>query len=177
MKYRFSFLAVFLKRSLLETVYFLIGSVSTYKTFVVMPWSLIQRQRLAFERKVLEAYFRNKVKWINQTDQDATKVEVPITCSNDKEYTLRVDLPSDFPNSFPSMIVSSPRHCLKKKNGSFLNGSSGEDHTLPNKDGCTQICHCRPGLWKNDCTLYQVITKGLVWLEAYEVHLPDWRSA
>lgn len=136
-----------------------------------MPWSLVQRQRLAFERKVLEGYFRNKVKWINPTDQDATKVEVSITSSNDKEYTLRVYLPSDFPNSCPSMIVSFPCHCLKKKDGSFLNGSSGEDHTLSSKDGCTQICHSRSGLWQNDYTLYQVVTKGLVWLEAYELHL------
>ena len=136
-----------------------------------MPWSLSQRQRLARERNELEAYFRDTVKWINPTDQHATKVEVTVACSNDKEYTLRVYLPSDFPNSCPSMIVSSPCYCLKKNSGSFLNVSSGEDHTLPSKDGCTQICHCKPDLWRNDCTLYQVITKGLIWLEAYEVHL------
>lgn len=112
-----------------------------------------------------------KSKWINPADQHATKVEVTVTLSNDKEYTLRVSLPSDFPNSCPSMIVSVPRYCLKKKNGSSLNVSSGEDHTLPSKDGCTQICYCRPDLWRNDYTLYQVITKGVTWLEAYEVHL------
>ena len=136
-----------------------------------MPWSLSQRQRLARERNELEAYFRDTVKWINPTDQHATKVEVTVTCSNDKEYTLRVYLPSDFPNSCPSMIVSSPCYCLKKNSGSFLNVSSSEDHTLSSKDGCTQICHCKPDLWRNDNTLNQVITKGLIWLEAYEVHL------
>lgn len=136
-----------------------------------MPWSLFQRQRLARQRRDLEEYFRNKVKWINPADQHATKVEVTVTLSNDKQYTLRVSLPSDFPNSCPSMIVSVPRYCLKKKNGCFLNVSSAEDHTLPSKDGCTQICHCRPDLWRNDCTLYQVFIKGLTWLEAYEVHL------
>ena len=111
-----------------------------------MPWSLFQRQRLARQRRELEEYFRNKVKWINPADQHATKVEVTVTLSNDKQYTLRVSLPSDFPNSCPSMIVSVPRYCLKKKNGCFLNVSSAEDHTLPSKDGCTQICHCRPDL-------------------------------
>ena len=80
-----------------------------------MPWSLFQRQRLARQRKELEAYFRDKVKWINPADQHTTKVEVTVTLSNDKEYTLRVYLPSDFPNSCPSMIVSLPRCCLKKK--------------------------------------------------------------
>lgn len=136
-----------------------------------MPWSLFQRQRLARQRRELEEYFCNKVKWINPADQHASKVEVTVTLSNDKQYTLRVSLPSDFPNSCPSMIVSVPRDCLKKKNGCFLNVSSAEDHTLPSKDGCTQICHCRTDLWRNDCTLHQVFIKGLTWLEAYEVHL------
>lgn len=136
-----------------------------------MPWSLFQRQRLARQRRELEEYFCNKVKWINPADQHASNVEVTVTLSNDKQYTLSVSLPSDFPNSCPSMIVSVPRDCLKKKNGCFLNVSSAEDHTLPSKDGCTQICHCRPDLWRNDCTLYQVFIKGLTWLEAYEVHL------
>lgn len=136
-----------------------------------MPWSLFQRQRLARQRRELEEYFRNKVKWINPADQHASNVEVTVTLSNDKQYTLSVSLPSDFPNSCPSMIVSVPRYCLKKKNGCFLNVSSAEDHTLPSKDGCTQICHCRTDLWRNDCTLHQVFIKGLTWLEDYEVHL------
>lgn len=136
-----------------------------------MPWSLVQRRRLAFERKLLETHFRNEVIWINPTDRGDTTVEVVVACSSDKEYTLRVYLPSDFPNSCPSMIVCSPCHCLMKKNGTFLSGWSGEDHTLSSKNGCTQICHWRPDLWKDEYTLYQVIMKGLVWLEAYEVHL------
>ena len=136
-----------------------------------MPWSPAQIQILAKERELLEEYFRDKVRWINPSDQENAKVEVRIACSNDKQYSLKVYLPPDFPNSCPSLIVSSPNHCLRKRNGSFLNSSSGEDHTLASIDGCTRICHCKPGSWRSDSTLHQVIVKGLVWLEAYEVHL------
>ena len=134
-----------------------------------MPWSPTQRQRLGFEKDLLEKYFRNRVSWINPTAN--TRVEVRVTCTNDKQYTLRVYLPSDYPNSCPQMVVSSPSSCLRRQNGSLLNESSGADHTYGTRDGLTVICHFRPNLWRDDNTLYQVIMKGLIWLEAYEAHL------
>ena len=134
-----------------------------------MPWSANQRQRLGFEKDLLEKYFRGRVSWINPTDD--TRVEVRVTCTNDKEYTLRVYLPSDYPSSCPDMIVSSPSSCLRKKDGSTMSGMNGTDHTLGTRDGCTMICHFRKSSWKDDNTLYQVVMKGLIWLEAYEAHL------
>ena len=71
-----------------------------------MPWSPKQQQRLALEKDLLEKYFGSKVSWIDPTGN--TKVEVRVICSNDKRYTLRVYVPSDYPNSCPQMIVSSP---------------------------------------------------------------------
>ena len=134
-----------------------------------MPWSPTQRQRLGFEKDLLEKYFRNRVSWMNPTSD--TRVEVRVTCTNDKQYTLRVYLPSDYPNSCPQMVVSSPSSCLRRQNGSLLNESSGADHTYGTRDGLTVICHFQPSLWRDDNTLYQVIMKGLIWLEAYEAHL------
>ena len=134
-----------------------------------MPWSVTQQKRLGFEKDLLEKYFRNRVSWMNPTAN--TRVEVRVTCTNDKQYTLRVYLPSDYPNSCPQMVVSSPSSCLRKKNGSQLSCMSGDDHTLESIDGCTQICHYNSGLWRDDNTLYQVIMKGMIWLEAYEAHL------
>ena len=134
-----------------------------------MPWSATQQRRLGFEKDLLEKYFRNRVAWINPTGD--TRVEVRVTCTNDKQYTLRVYLPADYPNSCPQMVVSSPSSFLRMKNGSLLNGMSGANHTLGSKDGCTQICHFNSSLWRDDNTLYQIIMKGLIWLEAYEAHL------
>ena len=135
-----------------------------------MPWSATQRQRLAFEKSLLEKYFRNRVSWIDPTGD--TKVEVRVTCSNDKQYTLRLYLPQDFPNSVPPMIVKTPwMTTLKKRDGRTDMGECAGDHTYGTRDGCTQICHFKPALWKDNNTLYQVVMKGLIWLEAYEAHL------
>ena len=137
---------------------------------VGMSWSATQRQRLAYEKSLLEKYFQNRVTWINPTEAGETKVEVIVTCSNDKQYILRVYLPPDFPNSVPPMTVKTPSMTtLKKRNGNALHGIA--DHTYGVRDGCTQICHFKPDLWKDNNTLYQVVMKGLIWLEAYQAHL------
>ena len=99
-----------------------------------------------------------------------------MTCSNDRQHTLRVYLPSDYPNSVPDMIVKTPgMTTLKSRSGGEMCGGS-IDHIYGSRDGCTQICHFRPGLWKDDNTLYQVIMKGMIWLEAYEAHLRTGRN-
>ena len=100
-----------------------------------MPWSATQQKRLGFEKNILEKYFGNRVSWINPTGD--TKVEVRVTTTSDKQYTLRVYLPGDFPNSCPQMIVSNPSSCLRAKDGSSLSGMSGINHTLGSIDGCT----------------------------------------
>jgi len=137
-----------------------------------MPWSAAQQQRLGFEKDLLEKYFRGRVSWIDPTG--STRVEVRVTCTNDKQYTLRVYLPSDYPSSCPEMVVkpfSFFSSYLRKKDGTKMDDASGSDHTYGSRDGYTQICHFQPSLWKDDNTLYQVIMKGLIWLEAYEAHL------
>ena len=140
-----------------------------YRQPFTMTWSQAQRQRLAFEKSLLEKYFGSKISWIDPTGN--TRVEVRVICSNDKRYTLRVYLPSDYPNSCPEMIVSSPSSCLRTRDGSPLNSGSTSFHILSSKDGCTQICHFNSGLWRSENTLYQIVMKGMIWLEAYEAHL------
>ena len=134
----------------------------------MMPWSQVQRKRLGFEKTLLENYFRNRVTWISPGDQ--TKVEVRVTCTSNKQYTLRVYLPHDFPNSCPKMVVKTSSK-LKAANGQLLEEYPGDNHVGYTVGGYTGICHFRPNLWKSDNTLYQVVMKGLIWLEAYEAHL------
>lgn len=136
-----------------------------------MPWSLSQSRRLAIESRNLERSFdHDKVKWINPTGD--TQVEVKVTCSNGKNYTIRVYLPSDFPNSCPEVVVISlSSGLLARKDGSLMSMMNGYDHILSSKDGYTQICHFRPHLWRDNNTIHQVIMKGLHWLEAYELYL------
>ena len=72
-----------------------------------MPWTPVQRNRLATEKRVLEHFFPGKVTWIDPTGD--TKVEVLLNTNNGHKYCLRIylkstDGSSDFPNSVPDMV-------------------------------------------------------------------------
>ncbi|XP_068719349.1 uncharacterized protein [Montipora capricornis] len=140
-----------------------------------MSWSSSQQKRLGYEKGILTKYFGSKVSWINPTARGDTRVEVRVTCTNDNKYTLRVYLPSDFPNACPSMVVIPPSskwfsYYLRTKNGDKMNDLSASYHTLEGIDGFTCICHFNKSLWTDNNTIYQVVMKGMIWLEAYEAH-------
>ena len=134
-----------------------------------MGWSGAQRERLGMEKRLLKKYFPGRVTWIDPTGN--TKVEVRMTTNNDKSYTLRIDIPWDFPNSCPEMVVCDPPSVLCKEDGSLLNMGSYTNHIWRSRDGLTRICHCRLDQWASDSALYTVFLKGRIWLEAYECQL------
>ena len=84
-----------------------------------MPFSIRQQQRLAFEKGILEDYFpSDHLRWIDPTAAEGeAEVEVDVLTNNDKEYSLRISIPNDFPNGCPSLIVSKPTTPLLKTNG------------------------------------------------------------
>ena len=135
-----------------------------------MGWSSQQQARLGLEKDVLDARLKN-VEWINPRSAENTRVEWRVSTNNGKSYTLRVYIKSDFPNSCPILVVSSPSFPLRKKDGSLLNSCDGRDHVLSAHDGLTQICHFITSKWTSENTIYQVFMKGRIWLEAYEIHL------
>lgn len=133
-----------------------------------MVWSPAQRVRLAIEKEKLEKYFRLGVFWIDPENE--TKVEVLLKSNSDREFKLRIYIPSDFPNSCPLLVVVSPEK-LYMKNGQRLPETSDAFHTLEDVDNFHRICHFHPPSWTADITLFQVFMKGRIWIEAYEAHL------
>ena len=140
------------------------------KALFMLHLRLAQKIRLENERRDLERNFqRDKISWTFLAEK--TYVEVEVSCTNEEKYILRVYIPNDFPNSCPSVVVISPNGILRRANGSFLRTASRNDHILSSKDGYTQICLFRSDIWMGDATLSQVVKKGVIWLEAYELHL------
>ena len=136
-----------------------------------MPWSDVQRARLIVERDILAKYFGDNVTWIDINEN--TKVQLQLKTNSDKKYTLRLYLLPDFPNSCPHMAVVSPSP-LVKQNGEPLEHLSRRFHTQGlTTDGYTKLCHCSPDLWTSENTLFQVIVKGRLWIEAYEWYLEN----
>ena len=69
------------------------------------------------------------------------------------------------------MVVIAPDGILRRRDRSLLGFASRQDHVLSSMDGYTRISHFPTNNWAGNKTLLQVIEKGLVWLEAYEIHL------
>lgn len=134
-----------------------------------MSWSSLQQRRLGMEKQALDAKMKN-VSWFNPTSAGNTRVEWKANTNNGRSYTLRIYVPSNFPNECPVLVVSSPSSPLMRKGGS-ARLSGGEDHVYGIYDGLTQICHFNPSKWTSENSLYQIFMKGRLWLEAYEIHL------
>ena len=93
-----------------------------------------------------------------------TKVEVTLKTNNGNKYTLRIYI-GNFPNAIPDMVVvSSPKPMP-------VWGVSIANHTLSVRDGYLRICHYQDSQWTDRSSLYEVVRKGRVWLEAYEGHI------
>jgi hypothetical protein len=136
-----------------------------------MPaWDPAQRHRLAMEKQILEKSFR-AVTWHNPQTKGATKVDVALTTNAGGRYTLRVNVPSDFPNSCPELLLVSSSKPIRERDGNPLPEVSGQYHTLGKRDGYYQLCHFISNNWDSKNTLYLVFLKGRLWLEAFEYHL------
>ena len=110
------------------------------------------------------------MKWHNPMTPGSTYVEGPLTTNAGRSYQIRVYVPEQFPAICPSMIVSYPAP-LRNRRGNVMTDASASMHTLGVRDGGTLICHYHPARWVPENTLYKVLLKGRIWLEAYEGHL------
>ena len=87
------------------------------------------------------------------------------------QYQLRLELSPYHPHERPSLYVTFP-YTLRKYDGGTINsmGASHRFHTDKNRlNGYVQICHFSS--WDASKTCVGVFCKGLLWLEAYDVHL------
>ena len=116
-------------------------------------------QRLQQEIAILEKYFPRKYKFENLY-LDNELLDVGVKTQSGKVYRLNIKLKPDYPNSMPSVYVVYPLP-LHKYDGSVISGASHDMHTLSN-DGSN---------WNPNQSLYKVILKARIWLEAYEGHL------
>jgi hypothetical protein len=97
---------------------------------------------------------------------------------NGLSYLLKVVLPVWYPDEMPNLYVVSPI-ILWKYDGTMINSKeiSHAFHTNGlGPGGCAQLCHCNPSEWDASATCWGVSTKGILWLEAYGVHLVTGRS-
>jgi hypothetical protein len=101
------------------------------------------------------------------------------TTVGETNYELKLLIPTLYPDEMPKLYVTSPTALWQHGFRRMVNieGTSHDFHTLENgPGGCVQICHFKTALWDASRTCVGVFAKGLLWLEAYEVHLRTGRS-
>ena len=95
------------------------------------------------------------------------------TTTSHMEFLLKLPLPKGYPEIVPSLYIIYPL-TLRKYGGGTINaiGITHSFHTLGNgPGGCVQICHFGSGHWDASKTCIGVLFKGMLWCEAYAVHL------
>ena len=121
------------------------------------------------EKSILEKYFPSCVTWISPASVNA-KIDVFVKCNSGTQYTLRVYIPHDFPNSCPNMVIKEPESLIPDFPDRRRSRFRPRNH-----EGYLLICHSNVSKWSTAITLFEVFVKGQLWLEAYEDHLP-WRE-
>jgi len=126
-------------------------------------------ERYKKEYFILQEKFKDKTfKFVDLNTSNPYLVIAQQTNSG-KIYTIKIDL-SNFPENVPDAIITNPKP-LKLFTGEPLITPSHPMHTLGEIGGCTKICHYGPQQWHPNVSLYKIIVKIRVWLEAYETYL------
>ena len=130
-----------------------------------MSWTGKQRERLTVEKNILDKYFQSCITWISPACSVNAKIDAFIKCNSGTQYTLRVYIPHDFPNSCPNVVFKEPESRIpadfQDKRNSYTR----------NYEGYLLIRLYDKGEWTSAVSLYQVLMKGQLWLEGYEVYL------
>ena len=127
--------------------------------------------RLQKEQALLKTYFP-AFRIQCPDDPERAGAVGTLTTNAGNEYGLWVPLGTTFPNERPEVFVVSPKS-LKNRRGKRLAkiGTDAAMHLLaPNEHGHPQICHHNDASWTPNVTLYKVVMKARLWLEAYEMH-------
>jgi hypothetical protein len=125
-------------------------------------------QRLQHETTILETFFARKYQFVN-LNSPLELLDVGVKTQSGKVYRINIHLKSDYPNSLPEVFVVSP--ILRMKDGSIIDSYNHDMHTLHIGSDGIQICHFKSEKWNPQESLYKIILKARIWLEAYEGHL------
>ena len=124
--------------------------------------------RKILETAILKRYFDNRFLFTKIGRKEVLLVGVKSQSGN--IYQIKIELSEIYPLEMPNAFVVYPKG-LKNFNGKRLQAFSHQMHTLESDANKVQVCHFLPGNWNPMQSLYKVILKIKIWLEAYEFYL------
>ena len=133
-------------------------------------WSEAQCRRLAIERGILREFMPH-YKFYDPRANTYVMGWQP-TSQGIRAYQVMVMIPPRYPDVYPPVYILTPNP-LPIHGGGFINSfeNSHAYHTLEKgPSGSIQVCHDFPSDWNPSKTICSVLSKVLLWLEAYEGH-------
>ena len=135
-----------------------------------MSRSWAQCQRLAAEEKTVRREFESMHVYNRQHN---TYFQGQVWRAGFRNtYTLRLNLPEDYPDEEPELLVIDPQRLIMHDGVHAINDldTSHSYHTHKNEDGnCVIICHTAE--WDASKSSNYVLVRGVAWVTAYEAHL------
>jgi ubiquitin-protein ligase len=126
-------------------------------------------KRLQHETAVLERYFPKKFQFVNLNESNEY-LDVGVKTQSGKVYRLHIRLKANYPSTLPKVYVVWPTP-LTDYFGDPMKSTSHDMHTLSSDGSFVQICHFKKENWTPIQSLYKIVMKSRIWLEAYEGHL------
>ena len=126
-------------------------------------------RRLDIEQQLLRKHFGPTFRFQGKPGQDDWGAIGRLRTNSANEYVVFVEL-QGFPDSPPAAWVVDP--ILSRPSGQHLPAGSHSMHTRGVTDhGHVEVCHYADCNWEPSVTLYKVVLKVRIWLEAYEAYL------
>ena len=135
-----------------------------------MSWDPDQRRRLALEKQILDQRLP-QFRWFNPATPGAAFLLGTITTSSDGSYGVKVLPPANYPSGPPRGYVVRPRPLAGHRGRSLLLTDMAMHTQPPDEEGHVQVCLYRADHWVESNTIFKVVVKMQLWLEAYEAHL------
>jgi hypothetical protein len=124
--------------------------------------------RKQFEIAILNQYFTHRFAFFEK--ESRKWLEVGLRSNQGLVYKLVIEISQNYPYQMPMATITFPK-LLKGFNGKKINSYSHELHTLECTKEYIGLCLFHPNQWSPNQSLYKVIVKAKLWIEAYENYL------
>ena len=141
-----------------------------------MNWRDDQWERILLEEKILQLEFP-RFAFRHISDPQQAYIEGPYSGPDLRfSYRLALYLYPDHPYEMPRLYVHDP-YPLCTYDGRPVPDCSHEFHTGSRNDAREiEICHCNEDDWTPDRLCVGALSKGEIWIEAYEQYLKTGES-
>lgn len=124
--------------------------------------------RKQFELAILNQFFKNRYAFMTEGRNEW--FEVGLKSNQGNVYKITISIPLNYPYELPETAITFPTE-LRGFKRSKIKSFCHEMHTLSCLKSSLGLCLFHPSQWHPNQSIYKVIVKTKLWIEAYENHV------